>query len=78
MAVLKATTCVYCGARNPDVSPIDTTDPVEKAMPPEVLLTIAVPREPGLSRRRLWTRRILALGTTVLLMVAFIGACMRT
>lgn len=78
MAVLKATTCVYCGAANPEGLPEAAAGSIARAMPPEMLLMTSAPREQGLSRRRLWTRRILALGTTILLMVAFVGSCMRT
>jgi len=78
MAVLKATTCVYCGATNPEGLPEAAVGSTDKAMPPEMFLLMSAPREQGLSRRRIWTRRILALGTTILLMVAFVGACMKT
>jgi hypothetical protein len=78
MAVLKATTCVYCGATNPDADDIAPAAPSpDAAMPPEFLLMMSAASGQGLSRRRLWTRRILALAAAILLVVAFVGACMR-
>ena len=47
------------------------------ALPPEVLFALE-PRASGLSNRSKWLRRIIAIATAVLLLVVFIGQCMKS
>ena len=73
VVVLKSGKCSYCQAAI-DGAPRPAEAHV--TLPPELLLALQ-PRAATISSGSRWTRRVIAVGATALLMAVFMGTCMK-
>jgi hypothetical protein len=74
MAMLKAKTCLYCGAANPD-APLQLLE--KPALPPELMLGMQPRAKDPMEARVKWFKRTVLFSVVSSVVSAIIGACMK-
>ncbi|MBI1796527.1 MAG: hypothetical protein HY076_08060 [Candidatus Eisenbacteria bacterium] len=73
LALLKAPTCLYCGARNPHAEP----ESGKQAIPPALLLALEPKLRPQMSSQAKWWRRMLIFSISSTIVSALVGTCVK-
>ncbi len=73
VAVLKRGKCLYCGTEIPGLASGARS---EHTRPPDLLIAFP-PRAASVPDRSRWVRGLIALGVSVMLVAAMMGACMK-